>query len=135
MLFENALTLEHDVISDGMECLRVKTETTYLKRRAIKALRSVADFLESKLDAAEVSPPCDPLPSCEEPNHPANRRERETGRLAALLNPASSLVAVPWYHLGSCFTTQEPTDPGRCYAVLMVSFLLTEDLPRAAAFV
>jgi len=43
------------VISDGMECLRVKTETTYLKRRAIKALRSVADFLESKLDAAEVT--------------------------------------------------------------------------------
>ena len=59
---------------DGIECLRVKTETTYLKRRAIKALRSVADFLESKLDAAEVSP-CDPLPSCEEPNHPANRCE------------------------------------------------------------
>jgi predicted RecB family nuclease len=62
MLFENALTHEHEVISDGMECLRVKTETTYLKRRAIKALRSVTDFLESKLDAAEVSP-CDLLPS------------------------------------------------------------------------
>jgi hypothetical protein len=47
---------------DGIERLRVPTGTNYEKRRAITALRSVADFLESKLDAAEV-PPCDPLPS------------------------------------------------------------------------
>jgi hypothetical protein len=47
---------------DGMECLRIKTGTNYEKRRAIDALRSVANFLESELDAAEVSP-CDPLPS------------------------------------------------------------------------
>jgi len=47
---------------DGTECLRVPTGTNYEKRRAIAALRSVADFLESKLDAAEVSPR-DPLPS------------------------------------------------------------------------
>ena len=40
----------------------VPTETKYEKQRAITALRSVADFLESKLDAAEVSP-CDLLPS------------------------------------------------------------------------
>jgi hypothetical protein len=59
---------------DGIECLRVPTGTNYEKRRAVDALRSVADFLESKMDAAEVSP-CDLLPSCEEPNHPANRRE------------------------------------------------------------
>jgi hypothetical protein len=36
--------------SDGMECLRVPTGTNYEKRRAIDALRSVADFLESKLE-------------------------------------------------------------------------------------
>jgi hypothetical protein len=59
---------------DGTECLRVPTATEYEKQRAITALRSVADFLESKMDAAEVSP-CDLLPSCEESNHPANRRE------------------------------------------------------------
>jgi hypothetical protein len=47
---------------DGMECLRVPTATIYEKRRAIAALRSVADFLESKMDAVET-PPCDPLPS------------------------------------------------------------------------
>jgi hypothetical protein len=47
---------------DGIECLRVKTETKYEKLPAITALRSVADFLESEMDAAEVSP-CDPLPS------------------------------------------------------------------------
>jgi histidinol-phosphate/aromatic aminotransferase/cobyric acid decarboxylase-like protein len=47
---------------DGIECLRVSTGTSYEKQRAIDALRSVADFLESKLDAAEVSP-CAPLPS------------------------------------------------------------------------
>jgi len=35
---------------DGMECLRVPTGTNYEKRRAIDALRSVADFLESKLE-------------------------------------------------------------------------------------
>jgi len=46
----------------GMECFRIPTGTNYEKRRAIDALRSVADFLESKLDAAGV-PPCDPLPS------------------------------------------------------------------------
>jgi hypothetical protein len=47
---------------DGTECLRVPTGTDYEKRRAVDALRSAADFLESKLDAAEVSPR-DPLPS------------------------------------------------------------------------
>jgi hypothetical protein len=47
---------------DGTECLRVPTATEYEKQRAITALRSVADFLESKMDAAEVSP-CDLLPS------------------------------------------------------------------------
>jgi hypothetical protein len=47
---------------DSTEHLRIKTGTNYEKQRAITALRSVADFLESKLDAAEVSP-CDPLPS------------------------------------------------------------------------
>jgi hypothetical protein len=47
---------------DGIECLRIPTETKCEKRRAITALRSVADFLESKLDAAEA-PPCDPCPS------------------------------------------------------------------------
>jgi hypothetical protein len=36
--------------SDGIECLRVATETSYEKLRAITALRSAADFLESKLD-------------------------------------------------------------------------------------
>jgi hypothetical protein len=35
---------------DGIECLRVKTETTYQKQRAVDALRSVAAFLESKLE-------------------------------------------------------------------------------------
>lgn len=35
---------------DGLECLRVATETSYEKLRAITALRSAADFLESKLD-------------------------------------------------------------------------------------
>jgi hypothetical protein len=34
----------------GIECLRVPTGTNYEKRRAIDALRSVADFLESKLE-------------------------------------------------------------------------------------
>jgi hypothetical protein len=48
--------------SDGMECIRVPTGTDYEKRRAMAALRSVADFLESKMDAAEA-PPCDRLPS------------------------------------------------------------------------
>jgi hypothetical protein len=47
---------------NGTECLRVPTGTIYDKKRAITALRSVADFLESKLGAAEFSP-CDPLPS------------------------------------------------------------------------
>ena len=47
---------------DGIECLRVKTETTYQKQRAIDALRSAADFLESEMDAVET-PPCDRLPS------------------------------------------------------------------------
>jgi hypothetical protein len=36
--------------SDGIECLRVPTGTNYEKQRAITALRSVADFLESKLE-------------------------------------------------------------------------------------
>lgn len=40
---------------NGTECLRVPTGTNYEKRRAMAALRSVADFLESKLDAAEAS--------------------------------------------------------------------------------
>jgi len=35
---------------DGIECLRVPTGTNYEKRCAIAALRSVADFLESKLE-------------------------------------------------------------------------------------
>jgi len=35
---------------DGTECLRVPTATEYEKQRAITALRSVADFLESKLE-------------------------------------------------------------------------------------
>jgi hypothetical protein len=34
----------------GTECLRVPTGTTYQKQRAVDALRSVADFLESKLE-------------------------------------------------------------------------------------
>jgi hypothetical protein len=36
----------------GIECLRVPTGTEYEKRRAMAALRSVADFLESKMDTA-----------------------------------------------------------------------------------
>jgi hypothetical protein len=59
---------------DGIECLRVPTGTNHEKQRAIDALRSVADFLESKMDATEVSP-CDPLPSCEEPNRPTSQCE------------------------------------------------------------
>jgi len=47
---------------DGLECLRVPTGTEYEKRRAMAALRSVADFLESEMDAIET-PPCDRLPS------------------------------------------------------------------------
>jgi histidinol-phosphate/aromatic aminotransferase/cobyric acid decarboxylase-like protein len=35
---------------DSTEHLRIKTGTNYEKQRAIKALRSVADFLESKLE-------------------------------------------------------------------------------------
>jgi hypothetical protein len=35
---------------DGIECLRVPTATKYEKQRAVDALRSVADFLESKLE-------------------------------------------------------------------------------------
>jgi hypothetical protein len=35
---------------DGTECLRVPTGTDYEKRRAVDALRSAADFLESKLE-------------------------------------------------------------------------------------
>jgi hypothetical protein len=37
---------------DGIECLRVPTGTIYDKQRAITALRSVADFLESKMESA-----------------------------------------------------------------------------------
>jgi hypothetical protein len=36
--------------SDRTECLRVPAGTNYEKQRAVDALRSVADFLESKLD-------------------------------------------------------------------------------------
>jgi hypothetical protein len=35
---------------DGIECLRVPTGTNCEKQRAVDALRSVADFLESKLE-------------------------------------------------------------------------------------
>jgi hypothetical protein len=35
---------------DSTEHLRIKTGTNYEKQRAIAALRSVADFLESKLE-------------------------------------------------------------------------------------
>ena len=43
---------------DGIECLRVPTGTNHEKQRAIDALRSVADFLESEMDAAEVDRIC-----------------------------------------------------------------------------
>jgi histidinol-phosphate/aromatic aminotransferase/cobyric acid decarboxylase-like protein len=36
--------------SDGIECLRIPTGTNCEKQRAVDALRSVADFLESKLE-------------------------------------------------------------------------------------
>ena len=42
--------LDFQADPDGIECLHVKTETTYQKQRAVDALRSVADFLESKLE-------------------------------------------------------------------------------------
>ena len=35
---------------DGTGCLRVPTGTEYEKQRAVDTLRSVADFLESKLE-------------------------------------------------------------------------------------